>query len=146
MRSKITIVLLSIFSMLLVTSNLYADDEYTITKKTLSLSTSAGNNEISFNANGGFFSDNSTEKIFLCSDSNLLCRGSDDVLPTREGYDFAGWSKNSNGTYCIDDGVGIYYPDYSKLYACWIQKPSVQLSVPEEGCYYCEDFEETITF
>ena len=109
-----------------------------------------------FKANGGTFSNGTDKYILGCTKSTASegvgtnCPWEKDEMKSlisREGFDFDGWRDN-NPTHCNRQ---MTVENHGIVYACWIDKSkttrglnSEDILAPENGCYYCVDYEEEL--
>lgn len=101
---------------------------------------------IGLNANGGSFPSSGSERItgkeLLCADTEDTCwiPNSNDYIPTRSGYEFLGWARNSSATAKTQDpGDTISNPrnNSTTFYAVWKEQNEtlyVELAFPSGDC------------
>ncbi len=106
-----------------------ADEEFTgknITGDVTVYAKWSGTYNVTFNANGGKFADESeTKSIDVDSETTAAI----DEEPTRDGYKFCGWFTDSS---CVTEFNGTVYEN-TTVYARWQTTPTIVSVTPENG-------------
>ena len=106
-----------------------ADEEFTgknITGDVTVYAKWSGTYNVTFNANGGKFADESeTKSIDVDSETTAAI----DEEPTRDGYKFCGWFTDSS---CVTEFTGTVYEN-TTVYARWQTTPTIVSVTPENG-------------
>ena len=106
-----------------------ADEEFTgknITSDVNVYAKWSGTYNVTFNANGGKFADES-ETTSIEVDSESKAEISEE--PTREGYTFCGWFTDSS---CVTEFTGTVYKN-TTVYARWQTTPKIESVTPANG-------------
>ena len=86
----------------------------------------SGTYNVTFNANGGLFTDgNATKSIEVDSETKAEIED----VPAREGYTFCGWFTDSS---CVTEFTGTVYGN-TTVYARWQTTPTIESVTPENG-------------
>ena len=86
----------------------------------------SGTYNVTFNANGGKFTDNSETKSIEVDSETIAAI---DEEPTRDGYKFCGWFTDSS---CVTEFTGTVYEN-TTVYARWQTTPTIVSVTPENG-------------
>ena len=106
-----------------------ADEEFTgknITSDVTVYAKWSGTYNVTFNANGGKFADESKTKSI---DVDSETKAAIDEEPTRDGYKFCGWFTDSS---CVTEFTGTVYEN-TTVYARWQTTPTIVSVTPENG-------------
>lgn len=86
----------------------------------------SGTYNVTFNANGGLFTDgNETKSIKVDSETKAEIED----VPTKDGYTFCGWFTDSS---CVTEFTGTVYEN-TTVYARWQTTPTIVSVTPENG-------------
>ena len=84
---------------------------------------------VTINANGGKFSDSTSTKTWTQSSEDDELHLGNEYIPTRNGYDFLGYSRSKNATAAEYEAYDYYVPTGNEtLFAIWKKVVSVTLN------------------